>query len=312
MERVIFDTNAYRYLVKDKDFENIDRLIEKIKSKEAQRGIQSMISPIVARELLAHVADRSDPAFEKCLKAIKAMYLHSEVDGAYHILASPELLVAKSFFNETIPRKIETNEALIQIAYHLAKDPSDHVFTKFQRNLNQNREQVLETESFFAQSLWQMVKGVDPSSSGWRIFANDPVQRQKLLAEIRSENTSLSLAAALIATVYKLLKDSGSKAIISYDQLYGMSREFIKVFPEYIDLYKYVFESLVNSEFNLLEDSRTNFIWDIQLMLNVGDHTLGGEKLYFVTDDKALTRAAIRQNARYTILTFDEYLDYVN
>ena len=312
MEKVIFDTNAYRYLVTDKSFDEIDKLIEKIKSKEQQRGLESLISPIVAKELLAHVADKNDPSFQKCLNAIKAMYLHNGNEESYRVIASPEMLIAKSFFNETIPAKEETNKALIQIAYHLAKKPSDYVFRKFQRNLNLNREHVLDSENNYAQTLRQFVKNADPSATGWKIFPEDQPKRQAVLANIRSINTSLDIAAGFISIVYQLLLASGKNVHITYEELYDMSQEFIKIFPEVIALYKFVLENLVNSDFNLLENNRSNFVWDTHLMFNIGNHSIGGDKLYFVTADKAIISTAIGQNAKYTILTYEEYLEYIN
>jgi hypothetical protein len=46
-------------------------------------------------------------------------------------------------------------------------------------------------------------------------------------------------------------------------------------------------------------------------MFNVGDHSVGGEKINFVTSDKAIIRTAIKENAKYSILTFDEYIEYL-
>lgn len=312
MERVIFDTNAYRYLVTDVAFDDIDKLMEKIKAKEKQRDILPLVSPIVVKELLAHVASKSDPSYYKCLNAIKSLYLHNGDENSYHLLASPEMLIAKSFFNETIPAKEETNKALMQIAYYIALKPSDFAFRKLQRNLNLNRDHVLSAESFFAQSLQQWVKVTDPSSTGWRVFPNDEGNRRRVLAQIRSQETSLNLAAGLITVVYDLLKNAGSTVNISYEELYDMSIKFIEIFPEYIALYKFVFENLVNSEFNILENSRSNFLWDIHLMLNIGNHSVEGDKLHFVTSDKAIIRSAIAHNAKYSILTFQEYMDYIN
>lgn len=315
MEIVIFDTNAYRYLIQDKSFAELDKYIKKIKSKEKKLSIQTYLSPIVAKELLAHIADKNDPSYEKCLKAIKAMYLHcSEQNGkVYRMLASPEMLIAKSFFNTAIPRKEETFNALIQIAFHLAKGPTEDKFRKFQKNLNQNRNHVLESENFFATSLYDFIKKIDPNSIGWNIFKNNQSKRTKLLKSIRSDEVSLELAGGFIYTVYLLLQSENLiKTQLTVEKLVDMSMEFVNFFPEYIALYKKVLENLVNSEFNLFENSRSNFLWDIQLMMNVGKHTINGQKLYFVTSDKAIIEAAITNNGKYSILTFDEYLDYIN
>lgn len=65
MEKVIFDTNAYRYLAAGKTNRQLDKLIKKIKHKEQQNDIEALLNPIVARELLAHIANKRDPAFKK-------------------------------------------------------------------------------------------------------------------------------------------------------------------------------------------------------------------------------------------------------
>ncbi|OJW81748.1 MAG: hypothetical protein BGO69_14675 [Bacteroidetes bacterium 46-16] len=311
MERVIFDTNAYRYLVTGKSFDEIDKYMEKVKSKEKQLDILPLISPIVVKELLAHVADKSDPSHQKCLNATKALYLHCGDDTSYHLLASPEMLIAKSFFNVDIPAKEETNKAMMQIAFHLGLYPSDHAERKFQRNLNLNRDHVLDAENFFAQSFLQWIKAVDPSATGWRVFPNDAAQRRRVLEDLRSERSSINLAAGLIYTVNDLLVKSGLAESMPETTLIDMSKQFTIIFPEYISLYKSVFENIINSEYNMYENSRSNFLWDIQLMLNVGNHTVNGEKLHFVTADSAIQSHAINNNAKYTIHTFNEYMTYI-
>ncbi len=312
MEKVIFDTNAYRYLVDGRDFNQVDKLIEKVKAKEAKNNIESLISPIVVKELLAHLADRNDPSFEVCLRANKALYLHSGSTADYSMIASPELLISKAFFDKEIPSKIETTKALGQMSFHLATNPSKHVFRKFQRNLNLNRDHVLETETEFALAMKQFVISNDPSATGWKIFENDEPERRKVLESIRSKNSSIEIGFGYIYLVYVLLMASGQIQQMTMEDLYDRAKTFIDIFPEPIALYKYVMENLVNSEFNLMENSRGNFVWDIHLMFNVGNHSVNNEKLHFVTSDKAIIRTAIAENAKYTIWTFEEYMDFLN
>jgi len=311
MEKVIFDTNAYRYMSTGRSFEELDKFIEKVKYRELQNNIETLISPIVTKELLAHLADKSDPSFEKCLNANKALYFHSGSTESYNMIASPELLISKAFWNKELPSKIETNKALGQISYQLATNPTDYYFRKFQRNLNLNRDHVLETENNFAQTMLQFVRNVDPSSTSWRPFANDDANRVKLLETIRSYSTSLDIAAGYLIVVYQLLYASGQVMSISFDELFDKAVEFVKIFPEPIALYKVVMENLINSEFNILENSRSNFVWDIHLMFNVGKHSIGESRLIFVTSDKAIIKTAINENAQYSIFTFDEYMEYL-
>ena len=311
MEKVIFDTNGYRDLVADKTDKQIEKTLKQLQARENKHNIVSLISPIVAKELLAHLADKSDPSFAKCLKANRALYFHSGTKKEYRMLASPELLISKVYWNKEISAKIETNKALGQMSYHLATNPSDHVLKKFQRNLNLNREHVLGSENNFALAMLQFVRSSDPSSKNWRPFEHDDEGRQKLLLSIRSETTSLDIAAGYLVTVFQLLQASGQVSKMSYDELYDKAVDFVKVFPEPIALYKAVMENLVNSEFNLFENSRSNFVWDIHLMFNVGKHSIGGDKIHFVTSDNAMIRTALSTEAKYSVWTFDEYMEFL-
>jgi hypothetical protein len=198
------------------------------------------------------------------------------------------------------------------MSYYFATNPSVHVFKKFQRHLNLNRDHVLGSENNFALAMLQFVRSSDPNSSGWRPFKDDYENRQKLLASIRSQATSLDIAAGYLVVVHKSLYTSGQiKKTLTYDMLYDMAVDFVKVFPEPIALYRTVMENLVNSDFNLFENSRSNFVWDIHLMFNVGHNSIDGGKLHFVTSDKAMIRTALGTNARYSVWTFDDYMEYL-
>ncbi|MDO3423481.1 hypothetical protein QWT87_01185, partial [Chryseobacterium sp. APV1] len=156
------------------------------------------------------------------------------------------------------------------------------------------------------------IKHNDPDSVDWNIFKNDKSKRTKLLNKIRSEETSLELAGGYIAIVHKLLQQENIiTTSLDVNTLRDMSIEFVKFFPAYITLYKKVFENVINSDFNMFEDSRSNFLWDIQLMLNTGIKTINGNKLYFVSSDKAISDA-VKNTDQYSILSFKEYLQYIN
>ncbi len=311
MEKVIFDTNAYRYLSSGKSFDEIDKLIKKVKYRESKNDIETLISPVVAKELLAHVANKKDPSFEKCLKAIKALYLHSGNDKEYNMIASPELLISKAFFDKVIPAKVETNKAIGQIIYQLATNPSEYVFTKFQRNLNLNYKHVVSSENEFALAMKQFITALDPNADEWKVFIDDDKGRAKALNQVRSLQASKEIALGYIFLVYQLLVYSGEISVLQTKDLIDRADKFVEIFPEPIALYKVVMENLINSEFNLFENSRSNFVWDIHIMFNVGKHSIKEAKLIFVTADKAMIKAAIGENAQYSILTFDEYMEYL-
>lgn len=311
MEKVIFDTNAYRYLVSGKSYDKIEKLISKINALEAKNNIETLISPIVAMELLAHVANKKDPSYEKCLNAIKALYLHSGNDESFDYVATPDMIIAKQFFKHELPKKHESNIAIIQMCYHLAKDSSKKIFKKFQASLKKNNDHVFTSERRFAYDIKAFVNRIDPDAKSWQIFKSDENRRLKFLDYIRSEHFSSVIAMEYLSVPLEILATEGLIQLPTDDEFRTLIRQFIEFFPQPIALQKYVIESLVNSEFNLLQESRSNFLWDIQLMFNVGNHRIANSKLYFVTDDKAMTRAAVANKAEYSILTFKEYMEYL-
>lgn len=315
MEKVIFDSNAYRYLVAGKKYQEIEKVIKKLKSKEKKNNIESLMSSIVAKELLAHVANKKNPSFQKCLNAVKALYLHNGNSENFKMIASPELLISKSFFNYEIKSKIETNVAIGQMLYHMANSPSNYTFTKFQRNLNLNKKHVDETELEFALTMKEFVESNNGNSDGWKVFPNDEQKRRKILEQIRSEELSISIALGYLTIVIDLIRKENPSLVNSINEvkLIDMAKTFINRFKEPILLFKQVFENLVNSDFNMLEESRTNFVWDIHLMFNIGNNRLeDGSALYFITSDKAMVKAATKGNGRLNVFTFDEYMEFLN
>lgn len=311
MEKVIFDTNAYRYLVTGKDWREIDSLIQEIKLKEQNNNLETLMSSIVAMELLAHVATKKDLQYQKCLNAINAMYLHNGNADNFQMVASFDMQIARSFFSTDFTKKVQTTQAIGQILYHLATKPSPYTFRKFQHNLNKIRRHVFESEQEFVSGMKSFIRAIDPSATGWRIFENDPINRKHTLDYIRSQQSSIEIAYGWIYTVYLYLVANGEIPPEQEYDFIDMSTEFIKIFPEPIMLQKQVLENMVNSEFDLTKDSRSNFLWDVQLMIHAGTNKLSGNKLYLVTSDDAMMQAAKKCGHHFSILTFEEYMDFL-
>lgn len=315
MEKVIFDTNAYRYLATNKSRKEIDAIITKVNNREKKNEIESLISPIVAKELLAHVSDKNDPSYEKCLNAIQALYYHSGSKEEFHMIPSPELLISKAYFKKEIESKIETNQALGQMLYHLGTNPSDYVFRKFQHSLNAIARHVKEAENAFAEQMELFLKKIDPEYNNWEVFNEAPEKRKKALEQVRSEGASIGIAMGYLYMTYLELEkenkvsSKNEKELLTF--LRPMAVDFIKVFPEPIQLYKLVMENLINSKFNLYENSRSNFVWDINLMFNVGQNRIENSRIIFVTSDKAIIENALKSNSNNLVLTFEEYMSYL-
>ncbi|QEM06425.1 hypothetical protein DIU31_023995 [Mucilaginibacter rubeus] len=311
MAKVIFDTNGYRNLVSTKTFEEIDDCIALIKVKEKENDIETMFSPIVAQELLAHLADKNDNAFDRCLRANKAMYLHNGDRAQVNMFPMFEALLAHMYFNDTPAKRIETYNAIAQISMHLALNPNEATFAIFHDKLQTIKASVDMGEAGFVDGMFQFVKQTDPAATDWMPFRNDPKKRQKLLTGLRSDGASYEIAKGYIFMTHINLIENGHSNIYSAEQITDFSKSVLEKFPEPIALFKTVIENLVNSDFPLDQASRANFVWDIALMFGAGKHSIGNDKLYFVTGDKAIINTAIRQGSGTSVLTLQEYLDYI-
>lgn len=318
MERVIFDTNAYRYLTRGISFSDIDNYMVDVKNRERENDIKALFSPIVAKELLAHIADVNDSAFDKCLRANKAMYLHCcNNPMEYDMIPSYELQLSKLFWDKTMPKKIETHNAIGQLCYHFALNNSEETRNKLNANLQSVKQMVDDGEQGFIDGMRELVNKLDPSSTGWQIYPNNARERDKALAVLRSEEISIEIALGFVTLTYLFLCAEGQlipepdpqKEII---ELMKKAKILVDEFPEPIALQKHVIEQMFHSNYDVSQNNRSNFIWDISLMFNVGrKHQIAGSKLYFVTSDKAMINAAIGCNDNFSILTFDEYKTYL-
>lgn len=312
MDKVIFDTNAYRNLVDGKTMEEIDSFMVELKNKEAKNNIETLLSPIVAQELLSHLADKNDNAFEKCLKANKALYLHNGNPQNCNVFPSFEVLFSQMYFGIIPEKRVGTYEAIIQLSYHLSKDASDETFAKLHNNLQSVKTLVEQGEQGFIDSMWQIITISDPSATSWQMFKNDAKKRAAFLKTLRSEAVSLSIAAGYVAATHQILLQYGYNISLTQDELLVLGHQVLTTFPEPVALFKHVIEYMIGSEYNIGEESRANFVWDIALTFIVGRHKIEGNKLYFVTADKEIIRNAIKNNTGCYVVTLDEYLAYLS
>lgn len=313
MERVIFDTNGYRNLVKGLSFDEIDDVISELREKEKRNHIEASTSLVVVQELLAHVGSPyKGGLYTKSLNAMKAMYLHSFDSAGSRVLASPDSLVAQYIFNVTSNKKQTTALAFFEIVEGLSKSPDDITFQRFHDNLAKNRNFIRSAEQQYAQEFLDFLKSHDPTIEGWKVFENNPSEKRKLLDLIRSHEFSIALARLYCGAVFNYYSQEHPEMHIPNEEDWKIRGEkFVTNFPEFIALYKSVFENILNSDFNMFEKDRGNYWWDTLLMLNVGDHRIQNDKLYFVTNDNAILRTARINNGKNSIFTFEEYMEYL-
>lgn len=310
-EIVIFDTNAYRHFTSGKSFEQVKTDTKKMLELEQENNLLSIINPIVLYELLAHLADPTDSAYDKCMKAVNALYLHNSYENEFRSLVDPEVILCKAFFDQTIKSREETVTVIGQIASEFSSIPTVATTNKYKEILEKIRDHVYQTEINFATDFQSAIKHLDPKTMNWQLFANEPPKREKFIAYLRSETFPVHIGVAMMMRIYLLIVEHGLLKFDPSINLVPLAKDFAQQYNATIELYKEVYMRLIGSDYNLFDDSRTNFVWDIHLMLSVGDQKISENQINFVTHDKAMLRAADVAGHRYKILTLKEYLEYI-
>lgn len=310
-EIVIFDSNAYRHFTSGKSFSQIETDIQRILELERDNNLISLINPIVLYELLAHLGDPADNAFDRCLKAVKALYLHNGDSKEFRTLVDPELMLCYSFFLKTIKSREDTITGIGQIAAAISANPTSDTTEKYKDKLEKIREYVYQTEINFATDMLNAIRELDPLSTNWQLFANDPKRRGDYISYLRSEAFSLHVGVGVMMRIYLLLVEHDLETFDPAINLIPRAKQYAIQFNASIELYREVYMRLIGSDFNLFDKSRVNFIWDIHLMLSVGDQKIQTSQVNFVTHDKAILKAAEVTGHKYKILTLAEYLEYI-
>jgi|GEM_PF-969734 len=310
-EIVIFDSNAYRHFTSGKSLSQIETDIQKVLELEKENNLISLINPIVLYELLAHLADPADSAYDRCLKAVKALYLHNGDRSEFRTLVDPELMLCYSFFQKTIKSREDTVTAIGQIASAFSANTTVDTTEKYKDKLEKIRDHVYQTEINFATDMQNAIRKLDPSSTNWQLFVNDPKKREEYISYLRSETFPLHVGVGMMMRIYLLLVEHGLETFDPSINLVPRAKQFATQFNASIELYKEVYMRLIGSDYNLFDDSRVNFIWDIHLMLSVGDQKIQTSQVNFVTHDKAILKAAEVAGHKYKILTLTDYLEYI-
>lgn len=309
MYKVILDTNFYRNLSRNKTNKQLISILNKIKSAENKKDISPLFNPITAKELLAHINHKNWTNRIDIIQSLKALYQHSGTKKNYEAIPFPELLIGKAFFNQEIKAKIETQKAIGQMVYNIAKKPRVDTFIKLEKNLSLNKKSIEEGEIGFVESITDFFKSIDPNSNGKNIFKSDKNKRKNLLTQIDNEKTSIEIASAMLNITNQLLNAENNTKLLSLKELEPLAKKFINIFPEPINLQKEVLKKIIQNDFNIKKHA--NYIWDIHMMYYAGQNKINSAKIIFVTSDKALIKSALNTNNQNMIFNYQEYIDYL-
>jgi len=311
---IIFDTNAYRDLTKDKDFSTCKDDILKIRLKEEEKQINVYISPVVLMELFAHLSDISDPHYQNCKHAVAAAYLHSTLKDSedYKILADPESLLVKLMFNQELPEHKEDCQYLGTLAYNIYKNPDEGFINTFRDNFKPIREHVRQSELNFITTIYfSVIQQNNPNANDWDGIKKEKQLRKKFLKRINSDSFLLEGAKS---QVLKACLSAGidPKTINDWED---RAKTILDILPAPLYLYREIMRRIAISGLDLskVKKKRGNWIWDIQILHNCAKNsTFNNQEALLITSDSEMIDAANEAGLNDKILRLEDYLALLN
>lgn len=305
---VVFDTNAYRGIVRGVAFDKVTLLAEQMIMAEKAKGITAMMCTITAEELLSHLLDdESSLSYNSCLKASVFCYHHCEENAqCFRLLPNPETQIAREYFGHDNQKSINTQNAVGQILSLIHGNPNHETIEKHTDILLKIKEHVAGAEQELINQVRKYGKQIDPLFNDWGFFVNDSKKRLEYLRFIRSNEFEVQSASAFLCAVALELESQGVQLSLTKEEINNQIQTYLKSYPAVVSFRRFFFEQLVNPGFDLSTDSRANYLWDEQILYFVG-HKCAREKVLLVTSDKKMIKAANNTGYNSYVMSLDDY-----
>ena len=302
---VVFDTNACRDICKSALVEDPAIEWKKYDACMKARGIVSFANPYVFMELMAHLADQSDPDNIECRLAVSALYNLCSINSRQvRILSDSEALILCALYHKTLSETEQTTQKICTLALHVVENTPGVLDPKTEVYFREIKEHLNKVEQQFIADVWQfVVKELNPLSKGWEPLKNDKITRDAVIKLLRSELMPQTIA---IGFVRKAM--SQAQVVETFFEMNDKAKFVRENFPASIQLYKEILKRIVETGCNLGKKERANWIWDIQIALGVGkDIETINKPLHLVTTDGDIVSAAEDADCREYVHSLSEF-----
>lgn len=312
---VVFDTNAYRYLVRDIPIEEIEARIQEIKDKEAVKNISPRATPAVALELLANLSGPGQSShYEDCLKAIVAMgnHCYEKTENTINIIPIPYLHIAINFF-DMIPPYVELlSKNMAGIIGDFKEDYAKAVeghqlkesFSKFKYYVDEEESRWIKEVESFIEIVKKDVIRSNPDSQGKDL-------RDRMLKLIDSGDFVPRISMAIIFSMAKSLQIKMTAEEHVYKG-YMLPRTF----PLSVGFYQWICHRIVEANIDLQtaksRGTRWNWRWDYEVSFLMNEHLINGRIVLLVTSDKAITEMLRDYGYGVRVMDLDTYLGFLD
>lgn len=303
---VVFDTNAYRGITRDLDEQQAKALFDKVRAAEESRNITPLLSTLTLTELLAHLADVSDPGYSHCKVATIGAYHHVlDEEKTPRLLPDQDTLLEEFLLGHPDEQRVQLNEWLGGLAAAIYARPDDTAIATLAPSLQLVKDEVTGIKQQFVDDMRMTIQSMDPKAAAidWTLFQNDKKMRTKFLAYLRSDAAPRKIAELFV--LKNLTK------VISPTEMSSMIQDVAMTFPAPLKLYLQMMERIAGKDgYNMdnIKEKRWNTIWDINLLFSIAEIGPKKEETVFVTNEKWLNRVCHEIKLATSIIKPPEYL----
>ena len=305
----VFDTNAYRNFTWGLSLE--EARARSIQLRELEQGIGEMAfaSPLVVWELLAHLADPTDPGYTHCLHAVVALGEHTREPhtGGIAMTMDSEWVVCHCLFGKG-PDGAEANVSNLAGTACYVRDHAPSIADQTaMANLQVfSREMGTRESSWLAdvQDLLNQVNLIGAHLPG-QTKNKSAAQLRKLIARPQFEELWSMLGVARYAQLAGVTLDG--------DELEARAAFFQKEFSVPFRLITGLLSNMLNNTKAKLSNpkrKRGNFMWDagICYMIPGASSSSVTTPMRIVTADKAIVQAAEAAQCADKVIDLTTYL----
>lgn len=318
MERkiaVVFDTNSYRDLVRDKTTSDVLVEILSIRKQEEKKGIAAFGSQVVGMEMLGNLVEGPQGFnYKDCLNGVIAMAHHAYDDSGQtpRIIPHPFLHIARSFFG-SLPPEIEQKSknmggVIADFKVDYTRAETHHTTTSTFQKI---KDYLEREEKDFATNITDLIDGARQEILRKHPKIPHKQLRIKLLDYIANGPFEPFVALAIIYAVAQTLQ-------IPLPQNEGIKRAMSLAdnFPLSVGFYTWICYKIVADTIDMQsqasKEKRWNWRWDYEVSFLISDHTIDQREVILVTKDGDITTMLEDFGFTNRVMTLPEYLIFLN
>jgi hypothetical protein len=260
-------------------------------------------------ELASHLSDITDPHYNQCLNALVALGIHTQIGDGIKTFADTETTICMELFRVLPQNHQKAHNIMTSLASIVRDNAPDLSDSKLQECLKNNNIIVADVEKFWVNSIKDVIAQVDPEGAkNWELGKGDK-NRQKKFRTFFGSDTFLKSYAKLQVIVH------ANKINVHLEdmEINEKAEQYLRAFKTPLQFMITILKKFANVRGYTLEhhkENRENNVWDYMIAFAIGsDHSIGKAKMFVVTEDKDIKKAAVETGCGQYVMKLNEYLN---